>query len=265
MALHEATCQIYNQAGIGKLHWLHIPNTGSSFGNALIRWACGSSLPNVITEKRILTRKIPRWDRCKEKFILNKRRDGWPIGEHYSLNMSISIQQLQQVVTMLRGPGRHGKPTHVKDSKTIQKFAQYGLQTQYILGYKPPGVKGQFRTRMREPMTYKHAFRACFRIHHFWFVGITDLWRASLCLFHQILGGTHIAEDDENMRPVKQRPNFSERVMYVSDADDYVFNCAIDNFFASLLKTECTRFLQFTDLGSPSANRKLHSILRNKL
>lgn len=197
---------------IEPIRWLHIPNTGTSFGNVLIRWACNSSTPDIIDTDAVQTKKLPRWDLCARHFRLDNVREKWPIGDHVALPLpgSAKITDLRRVMTFLRGPGRRGKYLGLEfDDLCALRRARRdeGGQTQYILGFKNiPGPKGEGKSIL--PIgrpNLMDAQTACNRLSFFRFVGITDQWQASICLFHHKFGGiSHIA-DLNNMRPFKSR------------------------------------------------------------
>jgi len=107
---------------------------------------------------------------------------------------------------------------------------------------------------------------ACLRLQHFAFVGITDLWHASICLFHKQLGGLDESYDYSNVRPTKRKNNQKKSLDMLSKAcfdsvDDHVFNCAFDLFLSRILWTACALMLEPDDLGSKKANAKLNAIV----
>jgi tagatose-1,6-bisphosphate aldolase non-catalytic subunit AgaZ/GatZ len=65
----------------------------------------------------------------------------------------------------------------------------FGMQTQYVLRYKPPGPGGETKSLLSPNVNMQDANRTCFRLQQFAFVGMTDLWEASICPFHKQLGG----------------------------------------------------------------------------
>jgi hypothetical protein len=81
--------------------WLHVPNTGTSFGNTLVQWACDAPLPNVVQAHKSDTAKACNWEHCKHHFVTNNpiHPNIWPIGDHISLGTQISVRSLHFVVS----------------------------------------------------------------------------------------------------------------------------------------------------------------------
>lgn len=101
--------------------WLHVPNTGTSFGNTLVRWACDAPLPNVVQADKVDTAKACNWEHCKHHFVTNNpvRPNIWPIGDHISLSAQISVRSFHSGVSFFRGPERRGKPERVRSCDSI--------------------------------------------------------------------------------------------------------------------------------------------------
>jgi hypothetical protein len=73
--------------------------------------------------------------------------------------------------------------------------------------------------------------RACQRLRTFAFVGLTDQWRATICLFHAMVGGTEHDFDYDNVR----KGNYQEKRVDCEDAaDEEVYRCAVDIFVTNL-------------------------------
>ena len=249
------------------LFWLHVPNTGTSFGNTLVRWACNASLNNVVEAGKVRTASIRNWEHCKHHFVINHvRPKHWPIGDHIPLSRRITIRSLHSVVSLFRGPERRGKPKRVQSCESMRRNNLFGMQTQYVLGYKPPGPGGETKSLLSRNVSMQDADRACFRLQQFAFVGITDLWQASICLFHKQLGGIDDSQDYSNVRPTKRgkgrKESFKlERNNCPDFVDDQLFNCALDRFLSRIMWTACAHLLEPADLGSRTGNAKLNALL----
>lgn len=252
---------------IRPIEWLHIPNTGTSFGNILLRWGCNMTLPNVVRPKGGFFKNVDNWRECKSRFILRPySRRNWPIGDHVPLLRRLSAERLHSVVTMLRGPSKRGNDALVRGKNVCEQMSarnQFALQTSYISGTRLHRLEG---VRKGWQPSAVDGIRACMRVHYFAFVGITDLWQASVCLFHKKMGGLNTVQDIENVRPVKHGDSLQlENRGCPDDIDNMVFQCAIDRFLSEVSNSACSIFLQHVDLGSALANEKLSALLDDRL
>lgn len=134
-----------------------------------------------------------------------------PIGDHHSLT-GRSEDELGRVVTMLRYPparlasGYHWvrgwlqkDPGHLNVTEAeVCDWAQNTTWAHATRGMMVKMVAGQPMTWL--PLPEKHELdaglpsnvmvkEACRRLRKFAFVGITDFWDASICLFHAKHGG----------------------------------------------------------------------------
>jgi hypothetical protein len=82
----------------GPIEWLHIPKTGTSFGNVLINWACSDLLPpkRYFDAKKVLE-VTPA---CKARFR-NREAVRWFTGSHLSLENRTEAE-LRSVFTLIR-------------------------------------------------------------------------------------------------------------------------------------------------------------------
>jgi hypothetical protein len=262
-ALPQATVDFKDPMPI---EWLHIPNTGSSFGNTLLRWGCNFSLSNVVKPGGGFQRTVGAWEQCKERFVLRpKARINWPIGDHVPLPPQASPERLHSVVTMVRGPSRRGKKPLLRGNvcDQMRKQKAFGYQTSFITGIRTG--KNEYIQRGRDPRP-ADAQRACMRIHYFTFVGITDLWQSSVCLFLKKLGGFDEASDQENVRPTKRRETLNlEKKGCPDTIDDALFQYALDRFLSEISWTVCANLIHHVDLGSSLANEKLDAFFNGTL
>jgi len=239
-----------------------VPKTGSSFGNVLLRWACGENLTNVVKPGGGFVIDA----RCRDAFRLRKEaRNTWPIGDHVPIQADASVDYLHHVLAFVRSPSSrahsHKAFYQNKQEKAtslctfLTKHNLFGYQTGWILG-------NQGRGKLR--LTPKQRTWACHRLHYFAFVGITDFWHASICLFHREFGGLDRPDDYKNVRNGRYNHAEVKNMLELGcpdEADEQLFQCALDIFFSKLSKTVCVNLLHEKDLGSELANAKLKNIL----
>lgn len=267
-----------------------MPKTGSSFENTLVRWACGSRSPNInvfsgranvqapkdarallgqssCLSKKFVTRKDPGTGRVKSPNHL---------GQHMPLRGNESVRTLARVMMLFRSPDARAWsefkqnfprasrvcPSCVTPRDMCGVYDRFGRghMAKYILGCHPLLVCNN-QSLPSASLTY-----ACEQTKRMGFVGITDLWPASICLFHKTLGGGTDSRDLHNSRPgirswtqppsVRQKRNCTDR------SDAYVFICALREFLARTHRTGCDAQLQNVDLQLPGANAMLQRSLQ---
>lgn len=182
---------------VGKLAWLHIPKTGTSAVNILITWAC----PGLGDGEYFDGPPDLKWKAWIDK---NRQicRPGLNLGcghdqLHRSSDACNSWQRQQgSFVTFLRQPeqrlmsGFYNSKWGVKNkSLSLAEYAPLltSCQTRMLAGH-------QCESRYR--VTDADVDLAIERLDTgFAFVGITEEWPLSVCLFHAMLGGTcHVRE-----------------------------------------------------------------------
>lgn len=238
------------------VEWLHIPKTGTSFGNTLLLWAC----PELNTTLWITASGVADLPAgCKAKFYLHPgNRKEWFVGDHTSLE-NRSDDQLKNVFTFVRSPmtkiasGYHfiqsvmlqQSTTNVTEAD-ICAFARKSTVAHMALGAQVKTIAGNAMTVVEreypshefgsaEPPTSAEIELACARLHSFAFVGITELWAASICLFHNKFGGRAHAVEHVNVNRGRYHSDGSiTRVDCSDNADATLFRCALSRFFAEL-------------------------------
>mmetsp|Transcript_61271 Transcript_61271/g.146032 ORF Transcript_61271/g.146032 Transcript_61271/m.146032 type:complete len:312 (+) Transcript_61271:47-982(+) len=119
-------------------------------------------------------------------------------------------------------------------------FAQHwrGGMAYQLIGKGLGGVLGRF---WRPPTTHHEAIEAARRVREgFAFVGITEMWDLSMCLFHKMFGGACQPSDFDDIRPTtpgktaKAEYNVSELLGWEDDADAVVYEAALDVFHKNL-------------------------------
>jgi len=227
--------------------WLHIPKCGTSFLNTLYHYAC----PGIPTKASVgteinpehqeedLTMKYPMdesWDEiCTIRFEMTSIfvvRGHDPIRDD---------TKLENVFAMFREPfdrlvsgfnyNRHmdGKLRHYRQligkavrgrSRDVQfemyyKFGDLlGCQTKMVVGY---------RCASDTVLTKTHMKKAKKRIERMGFVGITDDWNRSICLFHRQFGGKIFDVEYRNEREGHYKKNEFRRVNDTFDDELYKY------------------------------------------
>lgn len=244
------------------VEWLHIPKTGSSFGNVLLRWACGHNITNIVQPGGGFSIS----PKCQGVFRLREEaRETWPIGDHIPIPKNASVFYLHHLLTFIRSPSSRALSHRIHLEKKadetlplcnfLSKYNMFGFQTGWILGSKGRGYLH---------LTHSEQALACHRLHFFAFVGITDFWDASICLFHKEFGGFDLDADSANVRLGKYNHTAASSLLEQGcedEADEHLFQCALDLFLSRLSKTVCINLLYNRDLGSSLSNQKLQYTL----
>lgn len=274
------------------LEWLHIPKTGTSFGNTLILWACPELDPTQVW-MRANGSTMP--DSCRAKFRLPGSTGKVKLSPHKSLTRRTD-DQLRRVVTMLRFPPtwtvslyHHGRASDAKFYQqtqyqplentteadvcswleTSKRWSpdRHGCMVKMIAGVPRP-LNRELRTNMfldSMPPTPAMTAEACRRVGLFAFVGITDYWDASICLFHAMHGGPMQPAELQNVRPGRHQGAGLKEVSCVSDHDMQLYGCAF-RLFRQRLATHphCMKHLpsaakpafQLSAAGRPQESRQ---------
>lgn len=236
--------------GEAQLGWLHIPKTGTSFGNTLISWAC-PELPARQWMAHSMRESYMNLDpACRARFRPPNFcfRDRL-LGCHESLT-NRSQAELRNVFTLLRSPrtrvvagyhqwfvtgdARRTHPGHVHASAeeicALARTSNHsvmapGAMVRMVLG--DPLGKGYFFTSAAQP-SLAQADAACARLRQFAFVGLTERWNATVCLFHAMHGGRAHAYELANVRPgvYVGVANAVREADCGDHADERLFECA---------------------------------------
>lgn len=230
--------------------------TGTSFGNTLALWACPELDPNVIWVKFEGALLPPS---CLSRFRVEPGvRKDWPIGDHYSLINRTDVE-LRSVVTMLRWPPafvaswyhyfRHnGKPPN--RSATEDEICRVAQQRGFLhrMGVRIAGIENSDVKAFTEDDI---VVESCRRLNLFAFVGLTDFYDASICLFHAMHGGKLHPSELINVRKGK-RWKSKKAVQYAdcgtgveSTLNDRVFQCGVQIFKQRMKKyPDCWQYVE---------------------
>jgi hypothetical protein len=262
----------------GNIEWLHIPKTGTSFGNILVSTFCNLPTDTLWIKPEGATDIPPE---CLKIFRNegSKVRSNWPIGDHVSLQ-GRSVPELQKVFTMIRSPrtkllsGFHYNTKGTRLNASEEEVCQYvsqsvkahsskSAQVKMIVGkvmsprvhkFRDPGIASEEDTQL-----------ACMNLEIMAFVGISDYWEASACLFHSQYGGKMSNVDAQNLRPGGYDKEEMPSVDCNDEMDDNLFQCAMRIFLGRLrLYKECSAFVEYKDFGLPAVDSMLQVFLKER-
>ncbi|GAB4817500.1 hypothetical protein N2152v2_004546 [Parachlorella kessleri] len=230
----------------GPIEWLHIPKAGTSFGNTLLLWACPELNASVtwVTNEEVL----PLPASCLARFRTNERKK-WPIGNHVPL-AGRSEAELHNVFTLIRHPhsravsGFHYLTDYKRVGATRYEICDYvrshpeahvnlGAQVKFVTG------EAEFTWPSNFAMTAKYAplppdslvEAACARLRAFAFVGLSEHWNATVCLFHAMYGGPVHGVELHNVRKGKYGGVGLFHSLDCGDtADERLYACAKELF-----------------------------------
>jgi hypothetical protein len=195
---------------------------------------------------------LPLPDSCLAKFRQGDRK-GWPIGNHVPLT-GRTEPELRNVFTLVRHPrsralsGFHYLTEYKRVGATRFEICQYvasrpeahvnlGAQVKFITG------EVEFRWPSNFAFAPKYAGlpdeqmvdRACARLRQFAFVGLSEHWNASVCLFHAIFGGQAHQIEYANVRKGKYGGVGMFGELDCGDtADERLYACAKELFLARM-------------------------------
>jgi hypothetical protein len=230
------------------------PHAGTSFGNVLLLWACPKLPPRIWVTSKGVGIGVTRACRSRFRPDLGARRS-WFMGEHTSLT-SRTDGELRNVFTLVRSPktrlasGYHWRyryrASHVTASEREICAAVRGSRIMHVAS----GV--QVRMLVGEPIVIQHgghcfasgapptaamAEEACRRLQLLAYVGVSDFWGASVCLFHAMHGGK-VHEDLEHKNVRKGGYSAAAEATKAADcgdqADERLFECAMELFLRRL-------------------------------
>lgn len=253
------------------LVWLHIPKTGTSFANSLVRWGCPDAPREIFVipaserplKLRLSLNATMTWDwlftsesgrSWLRTYCIHRLASHAPTGRfEYSVNIHAPLRKLHinNTIAMFRLPLQrtYSNYLHIdrhynesRDSRmTLTQFVQkpkfISQQAKLLLGY---------RYRYGGLISNSQALEAAKLINNLAFVGLTEQFDLSVRLFHAKFGGVPHRSQFENVRPsiqryqsVKRRYSwfrYSEREFgeWRDEPDEIVYRAAHSRFWREI-------------------------------
>eukprot|EP00040_Diaphanoeca_grandis_P019857 m.105183 g.105183 ORF g.105183 m.105183 type:complete len:425 (+) comp27627_c0_seq1:167-1441(+) len=216
------------------IFWTHIPKTGTSFGNTVYRYACPRLPPEAImvseaeaVKKAAVDSNIPKsslmklllyeyppakW--CDNDALIKLMKGGSDTRINGHQGLSKRYAAAGTGIIMFRSPiarfrsafvYKHAngmskeKIVQLEKVKTLEEYAKFpdiaGCSTKMLLGSLCASERNiTIPNVMMALDLVKRAYK---------FVGITDYWDVSVCLFHSQFGGTARDDSFRNVRSTK--------------------------------------------------------------
>eukprot|EP00055_Hartaetosiga_balthica_P001882 m.138846 g.138846 ORF g.138846 m.138846 type:complete len:297 (-) comp17274_c0_seq1:139-1029(-) len=230
--------------------WVHIPKTGTSFGTALIHYACEFLSEDIYPHRT--ERNSGDMKDVMDKFYKPPFCTG-VFQFHFAGHAPLRYSEREKggVVTMLRDPrrrhysgwqvhGRKGTPTHPEDLHDYVLMYK-GCQMKMLLGEKCEFSLDEAAPDVWHP-TSKQAERAVKLLGNrkiVAFVGLTDEWEASICLFHAMYGGFITHHEMLNTRPKAKIFDDGgwQQIHYMEDPYDWMVYMEAKRIFIHRLET----------------------------
>jgi len=228
-ATKQATQPEYDDGDIAlmphKLAWLHTPKAGTSFANVLIAWGCPDKLGMLMGGEEKLHHaavahrfcKAHSQDCAEAKALCSSHS---PVnytasGEHEDYNGQIHSWEHSKgnFVGMFRKPEQR----HISGFKDEQIMTTFGVHVYHghynnVLDYAIANQGCSVKLLNGKPCndasnaTEIMLAQAKDRLDGgFAYVGLTEEWELSVCLFHRMFGGQCDEREFKNTRPGEQR------------------------------------------------------------
>lgn len=238
--------RILVQVGKGPVEWIHVPKTGTGLAHLLLAAFCPTEKVNVTLSS--IAGLSPE---CRKHFVnstMSYRNDRLPLADHFSLNAE-SESELKRVYVVIRAPwnritsGYHYTRFMRKNDKNqsaseeenicrVSKTSKVphivrGAQVKMLMGHK---MSSPNAFHDPSPPSWEETIRACNKLSSMSFVGVTDFWNTSACVFGQIHG---IAWEHFNIH--MRAGKYSGIRTDCGDIwDDYLYRCALDHLISQL-------------------------------
>ena len=221
--------------------WLHIPKTGSSFGNVLVHFLCPAIPENVTAscEKSPLCHRVTK---SEVQHSIRKLRVGYPHGPivvpfysrmypapKYCSNLKsferirqdpshlpLPLSNIAHFVTMLRHPLRRSLSAynvgHLPIAHPKLQWQVWQLnQTEFISHKAVQNCQLKMLAHIgcssTKHITKQELSVAKRNLEVLAFFGITELWELSVKLFHAMLGGKLLESDLRNIKSAAYNEN----------------------------------------------------------
>lgn len=207
---------------------------------------------------------LPGW--CQTRFRFEpKSRPNWYVGDHFSLE-NRTVDEIKHVATMLRFPPKrlasgyyhleqfkNPRATLEEEICTVAKdsfhvHTSLGAMVKLVVGVPVTWNAEEQRHSFpnAQPPTTAMVREACTRLQSFGFVGISDYWDASICLFHALNGGQMSDVEFVNVRKgnYQKVPEATKHAFCDDYADLQLYRCALAVFMKALANySSCQSFL----------------------
>jgi len=272
LTLGEHCKSIYPQApgrqpsGMTPIYYLHVPKSGSSMANIIAEASCDAQQNAMILEPSAFRHHASHFfqgDQIKCSFA---RFDSG----HEPLLTQDLIPQAGHIVTSLRKPIarivsgflhnahdcakmqrdnglRENRGLWLADKKSITEDMKEDL-LEYAMcvdGCATKLISGVHCGDATPPATENQVAYAISALDSFGFVGISDFWEQSMCLWDAMFVGTYQAKFTLASERQAHNPELEKKLRQVlfdadwKDTDEHVYRAAL-----SLFKTKCDIFLK---------------------
>ncbi|CAE7197618.1 unnamed protein product [Symbiodinium natans] len=267
------------------LHWIHFPKTGSSFVNTIthLPGTCPSLANHALNEDTVGGGAcwLSRWlEQCQGVCNVDKYSCPQPCHVHYPVS-NYSAQR-GHLVGMFRDPDQRILSGYHDDANNFAAYTEDNFNQDFggkckgeVLEKVPKKPLLEFAETWKGGMTYqlvmehpitltvnpsrpkvtlRDALEAARRVREgFAFVGLTEQWDLSICLFHKMFGGPCHAFEFENTRPsyagksADQDYDTAQLQGWHDDIDEVVYAAASEVFRRNLIlfnvsKETCEEF-----------------------
>lgn len=207
-----------------RMYWVHVAKAGTTFGNVLIKHA---KICPGLSEDQVLTSDL--WNQpnhnsiffelsgeenCPGAFVF-----GYGFASHQGIGDLTDRERQGHGVIMLRQPeqrlissfydGQHDWPKEEPPATSFMQYAQ-GVTGCVVKMLSRGGGQREPCSEVGLP-TDRELKMAKYRLEHdFGFVGLTEEWDLSVCLFHAKFGGACHDYELTDVNPGHHRSNTSE-------------------------------------------------------
>lgn len=231
-----------------ELRWLHAPKTGSSFINVLVTWACPDFLER--SDISLIEAGLDGgWDHLRLRQHCFQGNHIYAAG-HLPIELGVGWNNWNKhrgtFVGMFRPPEKRLLSNFLHNQQDVpgmqnMSFALYARSTAGCVVRLLNGEACRREATMGVPISESMVSAAVRRLHGFAFVGLTDEWELSVCLFHKMFGGNCHAREFRNLRPGSYPRQLTPRMSQAIDPfDSAVFARARAIFQANLAKHNVT-------------------------
>jgi len=218
---------------IRPVHWLHFPKCGSSFATTLAHYTCGEAIPEAVTVKE------PNRFFAGNGKLCPKSKFGHFANGHRPLGASAD---LQHVVIMVRQPAlriasgylhnlhdckRMQWKTHIREQdkrktglNTVTKV-NFTAYAECVGGCMTNMLMGRVCSRSTSALSNDTVSAAVEKVKAVGFVGLTEEWLLSVCLFHVKFGGDMLKAELVNVRKAPQ-PSSEDKLVYILNSTGFV-------------------------------------------